>query len=793
MLDGLDLLGAISPAQYKKEAAGGRAKTAGQRAIAAGQRIAKRAPRLSRAVMAAGQKALGYSTMGPKSKSNVATPLSKAINAPANRPVGPSGALIVPVAMPRGGAFGPPIFRDHMPAGVVGPRATPRGSAAGPLSRPAPGPQMASGPTNRVQPKSAAPLRSPASRPAPGPQMASGGGGALMRKTRVGEESDMQMTDAHASLAEAATAVADFIAAIQERMTALPANHALLPRGQNIIDVYQMTFGAKLEAALSGAEPVNRTTQDIIEAFQSIMDSQGDTSRPPWDWFALVDSYLDAHPPADQTGATGANVVVSPPSAVIEQGASQQFVASVMDAAGKPISATVTWSVQPSGPGASIDSSGSFFSNSIGSYTVTATADSGATGTASVTVQLAAASGDSGGGGGGGGGSSTSSTPDDTATPDEGADPYADPYAEYADEDDGSFYGPYPDNTGVESDPFSDGNFTDESMSVYDGASPLDEAYSGQEYATEGAFSDEGLFEDMEIPAGDEAEFGGEDMTEGVEVEASDDVEVSEGEGGDVYVGKGGGKGGKGGGHHGHHHGRGRRGWGGGGWGPWYPQVIYADPYGPDLDDAVASVDEVADEVARRLQMRHGIEFNQDLGEGLDILGAEGPRTQMTSQQMYEALKRLPVSELQVRADRVVKELRAWQTSVLANDNAKAYAATLEQATWQKGNGDSAKTDDEKRLAYARCVHMAEDALRRFTSMGPGDTYWDTYIETAEQMRDWAQGAPGKAVEWFTGIPPWALYTGGAALIGGVGYGAWKLLLATAPAVAGVAARRYMP
>jgi hypothetical protein len=95
---------------------------------------------------------------------------------------------------------------------------------------------------------------------------------------------------------------------------------------------------------------------------------------------------------------------------------------------------------------------------------------------------------------------------------------------------------------------------------------------------------------------------------------------------------------------------------------------------------------------------------------------------------------------------------------------------------------------------------MAEDALRRFTAMGPGDSYWDTYIETAKKgadlARDVARGAakaPGQAFEWLTGVPSWAFWVGGAVVLGGVGVGAWKLLVLATPAVAGAAARRYMP
>jgi hypothetical protein len=191
---------------------------------------------------------------------------------------------------------------------------------------------------------------------------------------------------------------------------------------------------------------------------------------------------------------------------------------------------------------------------------------------------------------------------------------------------------------------------------------------------------------------------------------------------------------------------------------------------------------------------------------GLDLLGADptpaavGPRKPATSREAYEALKRLPASELKVRADRVVAELKAWQTSVLADDNARAYAAALEQAEWQKANGDNATSDDERRLCYARCIHMAEEALFQFTSMGPGDSYWDTFKETGAKMRDSAKDvlrgaakAPGAAFEWLTGVPSWVFWMGGAVALVGVGVGAWKLLVAAAPGFGAAVGGGFVP
>ncbi len=52
---------------------------------------------------------------------------------------------------------------------------------------------------------------------------------------------------------------------------------------------------------------------------------------------------------------------------------------------------------------------------------------------------------------------------------------------------------------------------------------------------------------------------------------------------------------------------------------------------------------------------------------------------------------------------------------------------------------------------------------------------------------------PGQVVEAATGIPAWAFYVGGGVLLIGVGFGIWKLITLATPAVATVAAKRYLP
>ena len=52
---------------------------------------------------------------------------------------------------------------------------------------------------------------------------------------------------------------------------------------------------------------------------------------------------------------------------------------------------------------------------------------------------------------------------------------------------------------------------------------------------------------------------------------------------------------------------------------------------------------------------------------------------------------------------------------------------------------------------------------------------------------------PGQAFEGLTGIPSWVFWVGGGVLVLGVGVGVWKLITLATPAVAHVAAQRYLP
>lgn len=53
--------------------------------------------------------------------------------------------------------------------------------------------------------------------------------------------------------------------------------------------------------------------------------------------------------------------------------------------------------------------------------------------------------------------------------------------------------------------------------------------------------------------------------------------------------------------------------------------------------------------------------------------------------------------------------------------------------------------------------------------------------------------AAGSGLAAGLGIPPWLFWTGGAVALGAVGLGTYKLVMLAAPAMASVAARRYLP
>ena len=69
--------------------------------------------------------------------------------------------------------------------------------------------------------------------------------------------------------------------------------------------------------------------------------------------------------------------------------------------------------------------------------------------------------------------------------------------------------------------------------------------------------------------------------------------------------------------------------------------------------------------------------------EAEDVLGAESAAS---SRARYEALKKLPVDELQKRAGAALADLYVKQQTILTDDNARAYQDTYDQTKFQFDN-----------------------------------------------------------------------------------------------------------
>jgi DNA/RNA endonuclease G (NUC1) len=103
-----------------------------------------------------------------------------------------------------------------------------------------------------------------------------------------------------------------------------------------------------------------------------------------------VTADFTAGAPAPRNGSTAANpcqpkVTVSPLTATINAGAQQQFSASEVDGGGVPMSATLTWSSSNTGV-ATVDANGLATGLLAGTATITATANDGVAGSATITV-----------------------------------------------------------------------------------------------------------------------------------------------------------------------------------------------------------------------------------------------------------------------------------------------------------------------------------------------------------------------------------------------------------------------
>lgn len=738
----LALLGASTSAQ----SSAARAKAAGQRAIASGQRIAKRAPRLSRAVIAAGQRALDAGKQGPKSKSGVATSLDKAIKAPPVTAASPTGGPLLSTAQPRGSV----LVADHLPAGVRGPLAAPRGSVFGPA--PVSVDNLAAGTRGPVAmprgsvlaPRPAAPAVPAGNLAAMGPtgaltfsragRAAPTGGTKIApgtRGVRVGDDAEAQQYDMAAALAEAADKLASFandevIAVLNQ----LPEDSALYAKGLTVIEGLQILMADPIDAALNGSQSAQSAADGAMAFLEGVLNDRD--TKPPrgiWGWIAEAKAAIakgggDTSQPADTTQTTPAavaQVVIDPPQATLTVGQLQKFSAQAGDANGYLVEPApkFTWTISPT-TGASVDQAGNVTVQTAGTYTVTASAN-GVSGTATVSASPVSsgvpADGGGGYGGGGGGGG-------DYGSGDSGEGyGYEDPSQGYDGSginpgyaDDGAYYEPqtYEEAYG-EPDPFGDyypGGYAEEDM----------------EYAAdEDPFADAAY--DPEDPfAGHEADYGKD------------------------LIGKGGGGGGRGGGGrggrgHGGGHRRGRGGWGGGPyfWGPAY--VVN------DWDDGGFDLDDVADALAHRLKSR-GV-------EGLALLGASvGEDSWLTihTRADYENA----VTQLKASADNLnltAANEPGWKA--LYDNAQRLYEKYHDVGFFASINpfGDSA-LNDSAWVAIADAQRRVDEFAAMMRAKGkpvaePAHTPIDNRVFGDK---------PSEAWEWFKKYSPWII--GGAVVVG---------------------------
>ena len=333
MTSALDFIGAVTPSQASRD----RAAAAGQRLLAKGQRIAKRAPNLAATVAKAAQKALRAG--GKATKTATPAPAVKSAQ-PAAQPQAPS-----------------PQQRKPAP--------------------PAPS-----------RPGRTVPTRASIAVPAR----------AMSTRTKVGEDeevyADEGAVDVFAQIATAAEKVTDFMYRVQELVDQLPADAPIRQNGLGTISHLENWFIKPIEDAIQGDKPALEKARNIDDVIQFILDQEGNPNLPwPWEWVGRAQAYLRLHPPAAAPAAPDAaspaptaegtaapapsapvpgvaRVVVAPKSVGMGVGATQGFVATALDAAGKAVTPApvVAWSAS----GGTVDQAGNFSAPQPGRYTVTA-------------------------------------------------------------------------------------------------------------------------------------------------------------------------------------------------------------------------------------------------------------------------------------------------------------------------------------------------------------------------------------------------------------------------------------
>lgn len=554
--------------------------------------------------------------------------------------------------------------------------------------------------------------------------------------------------------------------------------------------------------------PASAPQWSVYPAEGAVIDANGlftASKTGDYDVSVTVDGYVAHAPvvvdaaatPVDNTATTTsstpttgvAEVVVSPIEITVARGLSQKFSAQPLGADGKPITAkgAPSWTVSPAG--ATIDQTGGFVSQKGGEFTITATVD-GVQGTAKAIVQSSEGAPAGGGGGGGGGGGTT----DDGFG--SGFDAYgAEQEAEQPAPEEGGYYTEEQSQEGA--DPFADSPFP---LLASLAARRSDNDFSEEENEGEGEFEGEtDYFAENERGGEEEGDdpFANEDFT----AQMFDASYVGRGEVGGGHGGGGhGGHGGHGGGHHGHGHHGGRR--GGGYLGPVYYGPWYAD--GLELLDAPEVTEEDFDElariVARKLRKERAI-IGSFIG-GYDI--------QQTQRQM-DSLKQVTVAisrALVKNGLRVVSETIALAKGGMLQRSLPA-AAALEKV---KGHLDW-HANELNKLGDPTAMYASGNDLKKWVvqafieanaveeGRGRQEQIWnEMWTEVGQELAKLPAKItqaiaklPGQAFEAVTGVPMWVFYIGGGLALCLLGVGVWKLVTLATPAVATVAARRYLP
>jgi hypothetical protein len=369
VFDGLDFLGAVTPAAARTQQSQAKAAAAGQRALAAAQRIAQVAPRLAAAVQKAGQKAIAASK-GAVKPVTPAKPTAAAKPAPGAQKTPPKGA---------------PKTAPMSSRGAPAPSKAPSNSFRAPHVSPGRG--AAPGAKTHVGDMSSA-----LSKIANAANAAIASGDAQPPTDMTPEDAaqlvQQQTADTYSQLADAAVSAADLLSEIQGLLNKLPAGIPLAQQGQSQVADIENRLVTPIEHALEGG-PGASSAQGLVAYVQQIAAQRNTVPPNPgsiWEWVAQANAYLKAH------GAAGAvaSIAINPSSPTIAPGAVQQFTAAVADATGMATTpgSPVKWSATP---GSTIDKNGNFSATSPGSFVVTASAD-GIKGTTTVTVQAGAAS-----------------------------------------------------------------------------------------------------------------------------------------------------------------------------------------------------------------------------------------------------------------------------------------------------------------------------------------------------------------------------------------------------------------